>query len=41
VYLGAVLLVPLIVSLATDEQQYLLSAVFAILFAGVSDPHRD
>jgi hypothetical protein len=35
---GAVLLVPLIVSLAIGRQQYLLSAVFAVLFVGVSDP---
>ena len=33
-----VVLVPLVVLVAIGEQQYLLSAVFAVLFAGVADP---
>ena len=33
-----VALVPLVVLVAIGEQQYLFSAVFAVLFAGVADP---
>ena len=33
-----VALVPLIVLIATREEQYILSAVFGVLFAGVADP---
>ena len=33
-----VALVPLVVLVAIGEEQYLLSAVFAVLFVGVADP---
>jgi hypothetical protein len=33
-----VALLPLIVFIAIDKEQYLLSAFFAVLFVGVADP---
>ena len=38
VFFVDVALVPYVVLVAVGEQQYFLSAVFAVLFAGVSDP---
>jgi hypothetical protein len=38
VAMAGVLLVPLIVLIATDQEKYLLSVVFAVLFAGLIDP---